>query len=131
LRNRSGSTDYFLLAATPRTGNFTVSVNATAGQVNLITPARSTATALSALNLRPAGGNATNTIHAAASVKAADSIIIPQADGTTRTYHHNGSSWMQGYRTVNATAVTVPAGGAFFIRKASGSSFNTYHAPAE
>jgi hypothetical protein len=129
LRNRSGEPDYFLLSASPRSGNFTVSVNATAGQVNLLTPGRSVPTALNALNLRPTGGNATNTIHAAASVKAADSIIIPQADGTTRTYHHNGTSWMQGYRTVNATSVTIPAGGAFFIRKAADSSFNSYHPP--
>ncbi len=132
LRNRSSSTDFFLLAAAPRTENFTVSVNATAGQVNLLTPARSTATALSALNLRPAGGNATNSIQTSAGAQAADVILIPQANGTFNRYHHDGTKWKSGLRDVpDDTAITVPPGGAFFIRKGPGSQFNTYHAPAE
>jgi autotransporter-associated beta strand protein len=132
LRNRSSSTDFFLLAAAPRTENFTVSVNATAGQVNLLTPGRSTATALSALNLRPVGGNATNSIQTAAGAQAADVILIPQANGTFNRYHHDGTRWKSGLRDVpDDTAITVPPGGAFFIRKGPGSQFNTYHAPAE
>jgi hypothetical protein len=133
LRNRSGSTDYFLLAAAPRTANLTVSVNATNGQVNLLTPARSTATALSALNLRPGTANSSNHIKEASTATASDLIIIPQASGRLRGYFHDGSTWRTsgGAAISDPTAVTVPAGGAFFIRKASGSNFNSWTAPSE
>jgi autotransporter-associated beta strand protein len=130
MKNNSGSTDYFLLAATPRSAPVTVTVNATAGQVNLLTPARSTPTALNALNLT--GGNATNSIHTSAGSQAADLVLIPQPDGTFRRYHHDGTKWKSGLRDVaDDSAVTVPAGGAFFIRKAPGSSFNSYQPPSE
>jgi hypothetical protein len=133
VKNNTGSTDYFLLNAEPRTAPVTVSVNATAGQVNLLTPARSVPTALNALNLRPAtGGNSSNTIHSVTAPDQADLIIIPQADGTTRRYHHDGTNWRSGLRVVaDPSTVTVPAGGTFFIRKGPSSSFNTYVTPDE
>jgi hypothetical protein len=131
LRNRSGTDDYYLLSASPRSGNLTVSVNASAGQVNLLTPARSTPTALNALNLRAGTPNTSNHIKEGATATGSDLIIIPQANGRLRGYFYDGTTWRtSGGAVVSAPeGVTVPAGGAFFLRKAPGSNFNTYHPP--
>jgi hypothetical protein len=89
--------------------------------------------------LRPAGGNATNQIKAAGAgqgAQQADLVLVPQANGTFNRYHYDSSAnggtggWKSGLRDVaDPSTITVPAGGAFFIRKAADSTFNSYHPP--
>jgi hypothetical protein len=83
--------------------------------------------------LRPGTANSSNHIKEASTATASDLIIIPQASGRLRGYFHDGSTWRTsgGAAISDPTAVTVPAGGAFFIRKASGSNFNSWTAPSE
>jgi hypothetical protein len=132
LRNRSGSTDFFLLAAAPRTANFTVSVNATAGQMNLLTPAKSTPTALGSLGLRSTGSlNSATRIKEAVRAVDADVIMIQDSTGRFKPYHFTGSEWRINRTQVDPSTITVPAGGAFFIRKASGSNFNSWTPPSD
>jgi hypothetical protein len=131
LKNNSGSADHILLGGTPTTGpRNPIALSASGGAYSLLTPARSQATALNALGLT--GGNATNSLHPSPGSQAADLVLIPQPDGTFRRYHYDGTKWKSGLRDVADPAiVTVPAGGAFFIRKASDSSFEEWTPPAE
>jgi hypothetical protein len=132
LRNLSGEADYFLLSASPRSGNFTVSVNATAGQVNLLTPARSTPTALDALGLRTSGSlNSATRIKEAVRAVDADVIMIQDGTGRFKPYHFDGTNWRINRTVVDPATIAVPAGGAFFIRKATGSNFNSWTAPGD
>jgi hypothetical protein len=138
LKNNSDATDFILLNAEPRTAPLSVSVPSAAGQVNLLTPARSVPTSLSNLNLANATLSSNRqvkpaTIHGNGTIepRTADRIIIPQSNGSTRIFYHDGTNWRRGYNTINASDVNVEAGGAFFIQKATGSSFDTYDAPAE
>jgi hypothetical protein len=132
LRNRSGTDDYYLLSAAPRTANFTVSVNATAGQMNLLTPAKSTPTALGSLGLRSTGSlNSATRIKEAVRAVDADVIMIQDSTGRFKPYHFTGSEWRINRTQVDPSTITVPAGGAFFIRKASGSNFNSWTPPAD
>ena len=134
LKNNSGSADHILLVAEPRTAPVTVTVNASAGQVNLLTPAKSTATALPDLGLHTTGAVDSSTrLKQNIDPKAADLILIPNPNGTgLLRYHYDGTNWKSGARTVaDPTAVTIPSGGAFFIRKAPGSNFQSWTLPSE
>ncbi|MBU6183110.1 MAG: InlB B-repeat-containing protein, partial [Verrucomicrobia bacterium] len=132
VKNNSGSTDFFILNAEPRTAPLTVSVNANAGQMNLLTPAKSTATALNSLNLTAGGDNTTTGIKRATLARDADVIMIQNGSGRFIPYHFDGTNWRNN-RTVisDPSTVTVPAGGAFFIRKGPSSNFNSYTPPNE
>jgi hypothetical protein len=58
--------------------------------------------------------------------------LIPDSTGTLRRYHFDGTNWRSGLRAVaNPSSVQVPAGGAFFLRKAAGSSFEQWNLPTE
>jgi len=133
LRNNTGSLDYILLTANPTTAPPEVSVfnagNAAAGTVNLLTPASEVPKAINALNLRT--GNATTQVKAASIASQADLVIIPRESGLPRGYFHDGTVWRSaGGNTIDASTVTVPAGGGFFIRKGPDSTFETYKAPS-
>jgi hypothetical protein len=131
LKNNSGSADHILLVGTPAAGpRNPIALSASGGSFSLLTPARSQPTTLNSLGLT--GGNATNSIHPSVGSQSADLVLIPQPDGTFRRYHHDGTKWKSGLRDVaDPSTVTVPAGGAFFIRKASDSNFEEWTPPAE
>ena len=139
VRNRSSVVDHILLVGTPAEGPpAKVTITATGGNHTLMTPGRTVSTALNELNLRPSGGNSTNQIKAATIASQADLVIVPRPTGLPRSYFFdstmNGGAggWRSaGGNSLDPATITVPSGGAFFIRKASDSSFEEWTPPAE
>ncbi len=130
LVNSSGVDDHIVLTGTPRDPGdppTTVSVATDPGKLRLVSPGRTTATRLADLNLDPGPGP--GQFKTSALVRNADRIFAPDASGAFLRYHHDGTNWMQG--PLPANDVEIPPGGAFFILKATGSSFSSWVLPAE
>jgi hypothetical protein len=135
VRNNTGSADIFLLSgAVPPLEPGAVTVfdpGAPAGRLGLVTPSKTTPTSLSSLGLTYSN-NTTTGLKRATIAKDADLLLIPDNSGGLKRYHFDGTHWRSGLRTVpDPTAVTVPAGGAFFLRKATGSSFEQWRRPLD
>lgn len=140
LRNNSAETDHILLVGNPADGpRAAVAVTVQAGRHALMTPARTQPTTLNGLNLRPAGGNSTNQVKTSNSASTADMVIIPRTSGSPLRYFFDATmnGGTGGWRTsggmpvADPSSITVPAGGAFFIRKAPDSNFSEWTPPAE
>jgi hypothetical protein len=130
LQNSAAEDDHIVLSGTPRApGNSsaTITVDADPGHFQLVTPGRMAATRLADLNLNP--GIGAGQFKTANLVRNADRIFAPDATGAFIRFHNNGTNWMQGPTIAND--ITIPAGGAFFILKATGSSFETWVLPVE
>jgi hypothetical protein len=130
LQNPTGTDDYIVLTGTPRASDgppVTISVTADPGKFQLVSPTRSSATRLADLNLNPGPG--VGQFKTANLVRSADRIFVPNSEGALIRYHHDGTNWKQGSSIAND--VTVPAGGSFFILKATGSTFQSWVLPAE
>lgn len=135
MKNNTGSTDYFLLAgrvAAQEPGNATVfAADAPAGRMSLVAPNRSTTTPLPSLGLTR-GNNTASGLKRATAPKDADLLLIPDSAGILRRYHFDGTNWRSGLRAVaDPSSVRIPPGGAFFLRKATGSSFEQWKLPTE
>jgi hypothetical protein len=135
VRNNTGSADIFLLSgAVPPLEPGAVTVfdpGAPAGRLGLVTPSKTTPTSLSSLGLTYSN-NTTTGLKRATVAKDADLLLIPDNSGGLKRYHFDGTNWRSGLRTVpDPAAVTVPAGGAFFLRKATGSSFEQWRRPLD
>ena len=130
LANSSGVDDHIVLTGTARDPGdppTTVSVDTDPGKLRLVSPGRTTATRLADLNLDP--GSGPGQFKTSALVRNADRIFAPDSTGAFLRYHHDGTNWMQGPAPAND--VEIPPGGAFFILKATGSSFSSWVLPAE
>lgn len=130
LQNPTATDDHIVFTGTPRDSGgqpVTVSVSVDPGKFQLVSPSRSTPTRLADLNLNP--GTGVGQFKAANLVRNADRIFVPNAEGALVRYHHDGTNWKQGPSIAND--VTIPAGGAFFILKSTGSSFQNWVLPAE
>jgi hypothetical protein len=135
VRNNTSSADIFLLSGSvPPLDTNSVTVfpaGAPAGRLSLVTPSRTTPTSLRSLGLTHSN-NTTTGLKRATTAKDADLLLIPDSAGGLRRYHFDGTNWRSGLRTVgDPTSVTIPAGGGFFLRKASGSSFEQWRPPLD
>lgn len=130
LKNNTGSTDYFLLAGTPRDSQPVVSLSS-AGNFTLLTTGRTSNTTLSDLNLNPGTGN--GQFKAASKPSGGDRLIVPPAvstDPVTTYWYHTGSGqWYDGLTPV--PSASIPAGQGFFIKRAADSTFDSWTMPAE
>jgi hypothetical protein len=130
LWNPTGADDHIVLAGTPRASDgppVSVAITTQTGKFQLVTHGRTTATRLVDLNLNPGPGAGQFKI--ANLSRNADRIWIRDAEGNLVRHHHNGTNWMSGDATTNDT--TIPPGAAFFILRATGSTFETWVLPAE
>jgi hypothetical protein len=130
LQNPTGADDYLVLSGSPRASGgppVTVPVTTAPGEFALVSPGRTAATRLADLNLNPGPG--VGQFKTANLVRSADRIFVPNSEGVLIRYHHDGTNWKQGPAIAND--LTVLPGGAFFILKATGSSFQSWTLPAE
>ncbi len=130
VKNNTGSADIFLLSGSIpplEPGAVTVfDAGAPAGRLSLLTPSKTIATPLQFLGLTNSN-NTTSGLKRATAAKDADLLLIPDSAGGLRRFHFDGTNWRSGLRTVaDPAAVTVPAGGTFFVRRASGSNFTRW-----
>ncbi len=126
LRNPNGSIDYIAFSGVKRTTQPTVTMNA-AGSYTLVTHGRTSATAVSALNLNPGavGGFKQGTVGTADKV-----IVVDSATGVaTAYYNHATLGWRNGLS--DASAVTIDSGKAFYIQRMSDSTFDNWTMPSE
>ena len=130
LKNNTGSTDYFLLAGTPRDSQPVVSLSS-AGNFTLLTTGRTTETPLTSLNLNP--GTGAGQFKASSKPSGGDRLIVPPANSTdpvtTYWYHTTSGQWYDGLTPVPSAG--IPAGQGFFIKRASDSTFDSWTMPAE
>jgi hypothetical protein len=97
----------------------------------LVAPSKTTPTSLRFLGLTNSNNTTTGLKRATAS-KDADMLLVPDGTGNLKRYHFDGTNWRSGLRTVaDPTSVNIPAGGAFFVRRAAGSNFTQWKAPTE
>jgi hypothetical protein len=140
LKNNSGSTDYFLLVGTGTNVTPTAVAIDNAAPLALVTSGRTTATSLSnfVVNLTPTTTPSGSThFKASATTANADQIIVPSPGANQPAqiffYHPSprsgGPGWFIGGKRV--TTETIPAGAGVFIRKATGSTLESFTPPAE
>lgn len=130
LQNPTGADDHIVLSGTPRAVDappVSVAVTSDTGKLQLVSPGRTSATRLVDLNLNP--GTGVGQFKTANFSRSADRIFVPDAEGNLVRHHHNGTNWISGQSNTNAQ--TIPPGAAFFILKATGSTFETWVLPAE
>jgi hypothetical protein len=135
VKNNTGTADVFLLSGSvPALDPSAVTVfpgGAPAGRLSLVAPARTLPTSLRFLGLTHSN-NTTTGLKRATAAKDADLLLIPDSAGGLRRFHFDGTNWRSGLRTVaDPASVSVPAGGAFFVRRASGSNFVQWNLPPE
>jgi hypothetical protein len=135
VKNNSASTDYFLLvgsASREDPGLITVfDAEAPAGRLSLLSTSKFTPTSLAQLGFT-FSNNTTTGLKRATAAKDADLLLVLDNAGGLKRYHFDGTNWKSGLRAVSdPSMVTVPAGAAFFLRKASGSSFEQWSAPLD
>jgi hypothetical protein len=140
LTNNSDSTDYFLLVGTGTNVTPTAVAIDNAAPLALVTSGRTTATSLSnfVVNLTPTTTPSGSThFKASATTANADQIIVPSPGANQPAqiffYHPTprtgGAGWFIGGKRV--TTETIPAGAGVFIRKATGSTLESFTPPAE
>jgi hypothetical protein len=130
LQNPTGVDDHIVLSGTPRAIDappVSVAVTPDTGKFQLVSPGRTSATRLVDLNLNP--GTGLGQFKTANISKNADRIFVPDAEGNLVRHHHNGTNWVSGPLITNDE--TIAPGAAFFILKATGSTFETWVLPAE
>ncbi|MBU6182734.1 MAG: fibronectin type III domain-containing protein [Verrucomicrobia bacterium] len=132
LKNNSSEVDHILLVASAAEGpRSAVSISAPSGKHSLVTPARTKATTLTTLGFTDGGNNTATGIKRATLARDADVIIIQNNSGRFIPYHFDGTNWRNNRTIVDPSTISVPSGGAFYIRKASGSNFSEWTPPAE
>lgn len=132
LKNNSSEVDHILLVASAAEGpRSAVSISAPSGKHSLLTPARTKATPLTTLGFTDGGNNTATGIKRAPLARDADVIIIQNNSGRFIPYHFDGTNWRNNRTIVDPSTISVPSGGAFYIRKASGSNFSEWTPPAE
>jgi hypothetical protein len=105
--------------------------DAPAGRLSLVAPSKTTPTSLRFLGLTHSN-NTTTGLKRATAAKDADMLLVPDGTGNLKRYHFDGTNWRSGLRTVaDPTSVNIPAGGAFFVRRAAGSNFTQWRPPSE
>jgi hypothetical protein len=134
VRNNTSTVDLFLLSGAASFNPGTVAVfdaGAPAGRLNLLSTSKYSPTSLAQLGLT-LSNNTTTGLKRATAAKDADMLLIPDNSGVLKRYHFDGTNWKSGLRTISdPSTVTVPAGGAFFLRKAIGSSFEQWTPPKD
>jgi hypothetical protein len=138
LKNNSGSTDYFLLVGTGTNVTPPAVTIDIAAPLALVTTGRTTPTAFTSFvaNITPTANPSAPTHFKASAVAAqADQIIVPAEAGQhAQIYFYNpsakgGASWIVNGRKVSGE--TIPSGAGVFIRKASGSTLQSFTPPTE